>query len=130
VLGLAYWAAGLQHPVLFACATGVLAAVPFGAPVIFVVASLMLLAQSHVTGAILVFLFGWLVVFVADHFLRPVLIGSAARIPFLWVLLGIFGGLETFGLVGVFLGPALISVVLAIWRDAVATSGWREPAAA
>ena len=130
VLGFAYWAAGLQHPVLFACATGVLAAVPFGAPVIFVVASLMLLAQSHVTGAILVFLFGWLVVFVADHFLRPVLIGSAARIPFLWVLLGIFGGLETFGLVGVFLGPALISVVLAIWRDAVATSGWHEPTAA
>jgi predicted PurR-regulated permease PerM len=129
VLGFAYWAAGLQHPVLFACATGIFAAVPFGAPAAFVVASLLLLAQAKITAAVLVFLFGWLVVFVADHFLRPVLIGSAARIPFLWVLLGIFGGLETFGLVGVFLGPALISVVLAIWRDAVATSGGDAAAA-
>jgi len=47
------------------------------------------------------------------------LIGSSTRLPFLWVLLGIFGGLETFGLVGLFLGPAIMSVVLAIWRDVV-----------
>jgi predicted PurR-regulated permease PerM len=122
VLGLAYVAAGLPHPVLFGFVTGVLATVPFGAPLVFVIASLTLLAQSHVTAAILIFLFGWVVVFVADHFIRPILIGSVAKIPFLWVLLGIFGGLETFGLVGVFLGPAIISVLLAIWRDAVAMS--------
>ena len=36
----------------------------------------------------------------------------------LWVLLGIFGGLETFGLLGLFLGPAIMAVALAIWRDA------------
>src|SRR5262249_34796154 len=119
-LGFAYVAAGLPHPVLFAAATGVLAAVPFGAPLIFGIASLTLIAQSHVTAGTLIFLFGCVVAFIADHFVRPVLIGSAARIPFLWVLLGIFGGLETFGLVGLFLGPAIISVLLAIWRDAVA----------
>src|SRR5262249_55964375 len=122
VLGFAYGAAGLQPLVLFAFATGALATAPFGGPLVFAIASLTLVAQSHVTAATLVFLFGCVVVFIADHFIRPVLIGSAARIPFLWVLLGIFGGLETFGLVGVFLGPALISVVLAIWRDSVATS--------
>ena len=122
VLGLAYLAAGLPHPVLFTFATAVLATVPFGAPLVFGIASLTLLAQSQTTAAILIFLFGWVVVFVADHFIRPVLIGSAAQIPFLWVLLGIFGGLETFGLVGLFLGPAIVSVLLAIWRDAVALS--------
>jgi predicted PurR-regulated permease PerM len=57
------------------------------------------------------------VVFVADHFVRPILIGSSTRLPFLWVLLGIFGGLETFGLVGLFLGPAIMSVLVAIWRE-------------
>jgi predicted PurR-regulated permease PerM len=122
VLGLAYVAAGLPHPVLFTFATAVLATVPFGAPLVFSIASLTLLAQSQVTAGILVFLVGWVVVFVADHLVRPVLIGNAAQIPFLWVLLGIFGGLETFGLVGLFLGPAIISVLLAIWRDAVAMS--------
>jgi predicted PurR-regulated permease PerM len=122
ILGIAYLLAGLQHPLLFASATGVLAAIPFGAPLIFGVAALTLVAQSQVTAGVLVFVFGCVVVFVADHFVRPILIGSAARIPFLWVLLGIFGGLETFGIVGLFLGPAIISVLLAIWRDAVAVS--------
>src|SRR5262249_31488012 len=125
VLGFAYVAADLEHPVLFAFATGVLATVPFGAPVVFSIASLMLVGQSHVTAGILVFVAGCVVVFIADHFIRPWLIGSTARIPFLWVLLGIFGGLETFGLVGLFLGPAIISVLLAIWRDAAAMSAAR-----
>jgi predicted PurR-regulated permease PerM len=128
VLGFAYVAAGLPHPVLFAFATGVLATVPFGAPLVFGIAALLLLAQSQVTAGILIFLFGWVVVFVADHFVRPILIGSAAQIPFLWVLLGIFGGLETFGLVGLFLGPAIISVLLAIWRDAVEMSARNDAA--
>jgi predicted PurR-regulated permease PerM len=48
---------------------------------------------------------------------RPILIGSSTRLPFLWVLLGIFGGLESFGLVGLFLGPAIIAVLIAVWRE-------------
>lgn len=119
VLGIAYVAAGLNHAVLLAFVTGVLATVPFGAPLVFTFAALMLVAQSQVAAGFLIFAFGCVVVFVADHFVRPGLIGSSTRLPFLWVLLGIFGGLETFGLVGLFLGPAIISVVLAIWRDVV-----------
>jgi predicted PurR-regulated permease PerM len=33
------------------------------------------------------------------------------------VLLGIFAGLESFGLVGLFLGPAIIAVLIAFWRE-------------
>jgi predicted PurR-regulated permease PerM len=119
VLGIAYVAAGLNHAVLFGFVTGVLATVPFGAPLVFTIAALMLVVQSQVAAAVSLFAFGSVVVFVADHLVRPGLIGSSTRLPFLWVLLGIFGGLETFGLVGLFLGPAIISVVLAVWRDVV-----------
>jgi predicted PurR-regulated permease PerM len=45
------------------------------------------------------------------------LIGGAAKLPFLFVLLGIFGGLETFGLVGLFLGPAIMAAVVSLWRE-------------
>jgi predicted PurR-regulated permease PerM len=45
-----------------------------------------------------------------------VIIGGAARLPFLWVLLGILGGVESFGLLGIFLGPALMAALVAIWR--------------
>jgi predicted PurR-regulated permease PerM len=123
VLGIAYWAAGMQHVVLLTLTTGVLAAIPFGAPLIFVFASLYLLATGHTTGAIVIMVTGWLVVFVADHFVRPILIGSSTRLPFVWVLLGIFGGLETFGLIGVFLGPAIMSVLMAIWREGAEAPG-------
>jgi predicted PurR-regulated permease PerM len=123
VLGIAYWAVGMKHVVLLTLVTGVLAAIPFGAPLIFVFASLYMLATGHTTGFIVIEATGWLVVFVADHFIRPILIGSSTRLPFVWVLLGIFGGLETFGLIGVFLGPAIMSVVIAIWREGAETPG-------
>ena len=56
------------------------------------------------------------VVFLADHFVRPALIGVSTRLPFLWIFLGIFGGLETFGLIGSF-GLAIMAAVMAIWRE-------------
>jgi len=46
-----------------------------------------------------------------------VIIGGAARLPFLWVLLGILGGLETFGIIGLFLGPAIMAALISLWRD-------------
>jgi predicted PurR-regulated permease PerM len=118
LLGAAYFATGLSHPVLLGLATGALATVPFGAPLIYVTCSLILFAQSSTASAIALLVFGSVVVFIADHFVRPILIGSSTRLPFLWVLLGIFGGLETFGLIGLFLGPAVMSVLIAMWREA------------
>jgi predicted PurR-regulated permease PerM len=120
LLGIAYWAAGLSHAALFGLLTAVLATVPFGAPVVFIACALYLLAQAQTTAAITLLVFGVLVTFIADHFVRPLLIGNSTRLPFLWVLLGIFAGLETFGLVGLFLGPAVISILIAVWREAAA----------
>ncbi len=121
LLGVAYAITGLPRPVMLGALTGVLATVPFGAPLIFGVGALVLFSQSQTGAAVALLAFGSTVVFVADHFLRPILIGGAARLPFLWVLLGIFGGLESFGLLGLFLGPTIMAVLLALWRD------WAEP---
>ncbi len=123
LLGIAYAATGLPHAALLGLATGVLATVPFGAPVIFVVCALVLLVQAHTTAAIALLVFGSVVVFIADHFVRPILIGNSTRLPFLWVLLGIFGGLETFGLIGLFLGPAIMSLLIAMWREGAEDAG-------
>ena len=121
LLGFAYALAGLPHPVLLGAITGILATVPFGAPLVFCGGALFLYSESHTEAAIVLVVFGAAVTFVADHFVRPILIGGAARMPFLWVLLGIFGGLETFGLLGLFLGPTLIAALLALWRE------WAKP---
>ena len=121
LLGFAYVLAGLPHPVSIAALTGVLAVIPFGAPVAFCAASLYLLAQGSTVAAATVVGFGFLVVFVADHLVRPFLIGGAARLPFLWVLLGILGGLETFGLLGLFLGPVVMAALVSLWREWINT---------
>jgi predicted PurR-regulated permease PerM len=117
LLGIGYAVAGLSHAVLLGLVTAVLAMVPFGAPIVYVACALYLLAVSQTAAAIALLVFGTIVVFIADHFVRPILIGSSTRLPFLWVLLGIFGGLESFGLIGLFLGPAIISLLIAIWRE-------------
>ena len=117
VIGIGYAIAGVPHPTLFGAATAIAATVPFGAPLVFTVAALLLLAQGSVGAAAAIMAFGFAVVFVADHFVRPALIGGATRLPFLWVLLGILGGVETWGLLGLFLGPAIMAALIMIWRD-------------
>lgn len=124
LIGVAYVVAGLPHAISIAALTGVLAVIPFGAPLAFGAASLYLAGMGSTIAGVAVFCFGMAVVFVADHFVRPLIIGGAARLPFLWVLLGILGGLETFGIIGLFLGPAIMAALVSLWRD------WTEPAPA
>lgn len=123
VMGIAYFVAGVPHPTLFGLFTAVAAMVPFGAPVAFGLAALLLLGQGSVVWAATIAVLGFVVSFVADHFIRPVLIGGTTRLPFLWVLLGILGGVETWGLLGLFLGPAIMAALILLWRE---WSGRRE----
>lgn len=117
ILGIVYYLAGVPHPALLGAVTGILGMIPFGAPLVFGGAALFLLVEGFMPSAITVFAIGAVLVFVADHFIRPVLIGGAVRLPFLWVLLGILGGLETFGLLGLFLGPAVMATLISLWRE-------------
>jgi predicted PurR-regulated permease PerM len=115
-----YAVAGVRHPILFGAVTGIFAMVPFAAPVVFGAVALVLGSQGALGAAVGVLVAGSIVLFVADHFVRPVIIGEGAKLPFLWVLLGILGGIESFGLVGIFLGPALMAALVSLWRSWVA----------
>jgi len=117
VLGIAYAVAGVPHATLLGAVTAIAAVVPFGAPLAFGIAVLLLLAKGAVLAGIIILALGMAVTFAADHFIRPVLIGGATRLPFLWVLLGILGGLKVWGLLGLFLGPALMSALILLWRE-------------
>ena len=115
--GIVYFAAGLPSPALMGVITAVAAVIPFAAPVVYAFAGLYLWAVGNTVGGIVIIVSGSVIVFIADHFLRPVLIGGAIRLPFLLVLLGLLGGLETFGFLGLFLGPAIMAALVALWRD-------------
>lgn len=117
VLGVAYVIAGVPHPVLLGAVTAVGAMFPLGGTAALAIACLLLVAGGKALAAAVVFAVGSAVIFVADHFIRPALIGGATRLPFLWVLLGILGGVETFGILGLFLGPAVMAALIMLWRD-------------
>ncbi|BFG76738.1 AI-2E family transporter [Paraburkholderia terrae] len=118
LLLLAYMLTGVPHAALLGFVTAVAAMLPFCAPIVFCGAALWLfIEQGALVPAIGLAVFGFVVAFVAEHFVRPVLIGSSARLPFLLVLFGILGGAETFGLLGLFVGPALMTVLMVLWTE-------------
>jgi len=124
---LAYAAAGLPHPAFWGLVTGVLGIVPFGAGVALAAASVFLLAAQHATAAAVLLVLGAILIFVVDHFIRPALISGPLRMPLVLALLGIVGGLETLGLLGLFVGPTLLAITVAVWRE-IATSAAGEAA--
>jgi predicted PurR-regulated permease PerM len=115
-----YATVGAPHPILFGAVTGIFAMVPFAAPVVFGAVAVLLGSRGAVGAAVGVLVAGTIVLFVADHLVRPMIIRGGAKLPFLWVLLGILGGIESFGLVGIFLGPALMAALVSLWRSWVA----------
>jgi predicted PurR-regulated permease PerM len=117
LLGIGYQFAGVPSAVLWAAATGVLAIIPFGAPLAFGAVAFLLLYQGNTMGAAAIVGWGAVVLFVADHFVRPTIIGNATKLPFLAVLLGILGGVETLGLIGLFVGPVVMTLFVTLWHE-------------
>jgi len=119
IMTIVYWIAGAPHAILLGAVTAVAAMIPFGAILVFAIAALLVLAGGAPVWAALILIIGLLVVGIADHLVRPALIGGATKLPFLLVLFGILGGVETLGLLGLFVGPALMAALMMLWRDYV-----------
>jgi predicted PurR-regulated permease PerM len=122
LIGVAYEMAGVPSAVLWAAATGILAIIPFGAPLAFLSVSALMVATGHTQAAVAIAAWGATVLFVADHFVRPKIIGNATQLPFLAVLFGILGGVETLGLVGLFVGPVVMTLFMTLWREETASA--------
>jgi predicted PurR-regulated permease PerM len=118
VIGIAYVLTGVPHPLLFAVLTMTLAMVPLGAWVALTTAVLVLLIQGG-TWMVAAGLagFGVATLLIGENVIQPALNGGAARLPFLLVLIGIIGGMQSFGLLGLFLGPVIMAALLTIWRE-------------
>ncbi|WP_419809214.1 AI-2E family transporter [Sphingomonas sp.] len=127
IMAVIYASAGVPHPILMGLLSGLASVVPFGLIAVLLIAVLLLIIKGSVTAAIVVGILGFAINFVIDHFLRPGLIGGATRLPFVWVLIGIVGGVETIGLLGLFVGPAVMAALVLIWREWIADGDIGEP---
>lgn len=114
---LGYWGAGIEAPVLLGAITALFALIPFGAPVVWGGVAVWLLWQGSIWEGVGLLVWGVLIVSSVDNVIRPLVISASAQISFLLVLFGVLGGLSAFGLIGLFLGPVVLSVLWAVWRN-------------
>jgi predicted PurR-regulated permease PerM len=117
LVGLGYWVAGVGAPVFLAALTTVCGLIPFAAPAVWASVCVWLFVTGSTVAGVGLLIWGGIVMGWTDHIVRPLLISREAEIPFLIVLFGVLGGLASFGLVGLFVGPVILAVLLAIWRE-------------
>ena len=116
---IAYVIADVPHALEWAAITGSLSLVPFLGYVAVIALALKLAMTGAATLALVSFSIGCVILFCGDKIVRPVLAGDGTRLPFVWVLMGCLGGFEVLGLVGVVIGPVLLTLARELWEQRV-----------
>ena len=114
---LAYAAAGVPHPLLWAAITGALAAVPFLGYAAVAAMALELGLQGAPATGLLALTLGCAVLLCGDKLVRPMVAGGGMQLPFVWVLMGCIGGFGVFGLAGLAIGPVILSLCAELWKQ-------------
>jgi predicted PurR-regulated permease PerM len=116
---LGYRLFGVEHALLLGAVTAIASLVPaVGTLLVWGPIAVFLIASGRVGSGIGLLVYCSLAVIgVCDFLLRPLLVGRAEKgVPSLITFIAIFGGIEVFGVVGLVLGPVLVSVCLAVLR--------------
>lgn len=109
--GVMFWLLGLPQPLLWGVVMIILATVPvLGTFVVWVPAAIYLGATGLMWKAVLLALFGTLVIGTSDNLLRPVLVGQRAQMHELLIFFSVLGGLRYFGFLGLLMGPVLVAI--------------------
>lgn len=116
VATLGFFIAGVPGAFLLGVATFFSTVIPIGPPLIWGGASYWLYTQGSVGWAIFLALWGIFVVSTIDNLIKPYLISLGSGLPMLLIVLGVFGGIVSFGFIGIFIGPPLLAVGLVLIR--------------
>jgi len=113
--GLAFWVLGVPSPLLWAVVLAFVCMIPIaGSFFVWLPAAIYLMMTGHWTKAILLTLWGTLVISTIDNFLRPKLIKNQTKLHELFVFFSVLGGMSVFGLLGIVLGPVVLAITLGL----------------
>ena len=126
---VAYAIAGVPHAAVWAAITGSLALVPFLGYVAVIALALQLAITGAATPAVLSFGLGCAVLFCGDKIVRPAVAAEGTHLPFVWVLMGCLGGFEVLGLVGLVVGPVVLTLARELWAQRVRELALPDPGA-
>ena len=111
--GIGYYLFGVKGAFVLMLASCFLSIFPFLGPwIIYIPASLLLIAHGNLTGGIGLLVYGIVIASNIDNIIRPYFIGKKAKISMALALVGMLGGLSLFGIVGLIIGPLVIDYTL------------------
>jgi predicted PurR-regulated permease PerM len=117
LVGIGFAIVDLPSPVVFGVIAAVVALLPIGGTaLVWGPATIILAVQGRYGAALFILLWGALLVGLVDNFLKPLLISGRAEVPTLAAFLGVLGGLAAFGPIGMFLGPVVLALAIALLR--------------
>lgn len=109
--GVTFAILGLPSPLLWGAVMAFFAMIPMvGATAVWLPTAILLLAAGQVGKAVALIAVGALVIGTIDNFLRPRMVGGRTGLHELVVFFAVLGGLKLFGVVGLFVGPAVFAV--------------------
>jgi len=117
--GIAYALAGVPHAAVWAAITGLLGLVPFLGYVAVAALTLKLAITAAAAPPLLTLGLGCFVLFCGDKIVRPMVAREGIRLGFVWVLMGSLGGFEVLGLVGLVIGPVVLTLTRELWEQRV-----------
>lgn len=117
-LSLGFWALGLRSPALWGAVGGLASMIPVvGTPLVWVPVAIAFLLMGSYWKALLLALWGSLVVGSVDNLVRPLVVGSREKQHPMLIALAAIGGTYAFGPMGILLGPLVVSLAAALLKE-------------
>jgi len=118
--GIGFLVLGIPSPVLWGVIMGIFALMPYlGTAIVWLPAALNLVFigylqndNSSVVRGVILIIYGIFVVSTVDNFLKPKIISMKANVHPVLVLIGVLGGLDLFGFIGLILGPVMLALLM------------------
>ncbi|SDX15207.1 AI-2E family transporter [Nitrosomonas communis] len=127
---IGFFIAGVPGAFLLGAATFVLSVIPMGPALLWGGASVWFVYQESYGWAIFMALWGAFVISSIDNFVKPYLISRESKLSLLLIVLGVTGGITAYGFIGIFIGPPILAVGIALiqqWTEHSATSTNNPP---
>ncbi len=116
---VAYAIVGVPQAAVWAGITGSLALVPFLGYVAVIALTLQLAMKGAASLALISCGLGFAILLCGDKVVRPLVARDGVRLPFVWILMGCLGGFEVLGLVGLVVGPVVLTLARELWQQRV-----------
>lgn len=113
--GISFWALGIHSPVLWGIATAVASLIPFvGSAIVWAPAAIVLLFTGDMWKGVILLGLGVAVIGTIDNILRPLIVHKGVRLHPVLLFFSFLGGVRLFGVLGLFVGPVIVSVTAAL----------------